>query len=374
MKEAIQIAVQSGTPVLIWGAPGTGKTSYVQQLARVFNVHLETIVASLRDPTDFGGLPIKTSGDTVYMAPPRWARDLHDSATEGSGAWAFFDEITTAPPAVQAALLRVIHEGTVGDLDMHREVRMLAAANPPDQAAGGWNLAPPLANRFFHYNWSVSASEWAEGMVAGFPNPTPLLVPTSGPNDYKSLIPKHKATTSSFAKRASNNLLLCPEDETKAGKAWPSPRTWEMAANLMAANEAAGGGQELEIILVNGCVGDGAAGEFLGWLKSLDLPDPEVLLADPGSYEVADRSDKIYTTVTSVVGACVGSLTPDRYMAAWKILGATADAGHTDVGAAAARTLAQHANAKLGDPATFVRPFLPMLKEAGLVRERKREE
>ena len=59
-----------------------------------------------------------------------------------------FDEISTAPPAVQAALLRVVLERTVGDLRLPDAVSLVAAANTPEQAAGGWELSPPLANRF----------------------------------------------------------------------------------------------------------------------------------------------------------------------------------------------------------------------------------
>ena len=53
----------------------------------------------------------------------------------------FLDELSTAPPAVQAALLRVVLERVVGDLTLPDEVAVVAAANPPDQAADGWDLS-----------------------------------------------------------------------------------------------------------------------------------------------------------------------------------------------------------------------------------------
>jgi len=50
---------------------------------------------------------------------------------------------------VQAALLRVVLERAVGDLTLPDEVAVVAAANPPEQAADGWDLSQPtrLPNR-----------------------------------------------------------------------------------------------------------------------------------------------------------------------------------------------------------------------------------
>lgn len=376
-KEAIQVAIQANVPILIWGPPGMGKTSYIQQLADEYDAHLETVIASLRDPTDFGGLPIKDESKRsgVSLAPPAWAIRAAEAFEAGEDSWVFLDEITTAAPASQSALLRVIHERVVGDLPLPFGVRMVAAANPPEQAAGGWDLAPPVANRFCHYQWTTSATEWADGMVQGFPPARKIRVTDS----YTELVPKHRSIIASFVKNSSQYLLAIPKgsgggiDDAKAGGAWPSPRSWDMAATLLAACENAGGGAELRNTLVQGCIGDGTAGVFLTWLKEQDLPDPELLLRDPSQYTVPDRADKIYTVVTAVVGAMIGKPTADRYMNAWKILAATAAAGHTDVGAAAARTLAQHAKNSYGDASEYVKPFVPMLQEAGLVKKREKK-
>ncbi len=55
---ALALAVQSDLPVLLWGAPGIGKTATLERLAVDLGLRLETVVASVHDPTDFNGLPL----------------------------------------------------------------------------------------------------------------------------------------------------------------------------------------------------------------------------------------------------------------------------------------------------------------------------
>ena len=166
--EALAVAAAAGAATILWGPPGAGKTSVVRSLAGSWDLPCEVVVASIHDPTDFSGLPV-VDGGHVSLAPPAWARRLADA---GRGLL-FLDELTTAPPAVQAALLRVVLERTVGDLVLPDAVRIVAAANPPDQAADGWDLAAPLANRFCHLTWTVDAGSFARGLAGGWPTPEP---------------------------------------------------------------------------------------------------------------------------------------------------------------------------------------------------------
>src|SRR5699024_1498779 len=122
--DSLVLAVRADVPVLLWGSPGTGQTSAVIDLATAAGWVHEVVVGAIREPTDFAGLPV-VSGNEVRFAPPRWARRL---AGAGEGLL-FLDELTTAPPAVQAAMLRVVLEREVGDLPLPAGVRIVAAAN-----------------------------------------------------------------------------------------------------------------------------------------------------------------------------------------------------------------------------------------------------
>jgi len=358
MISALSIALQAGTPVLAWGPPGVGKTAVITALAASLSLPLEVVLASIREPADFSGLPVIRE-DGVRMEPPAWARRL---AREGKGIL-FLDEISTAPPAVQAALLRVVLDRVVGDLELPPGVAVVAAANPPEQAAGGWDLSPPLANRFCHLTWTLDSGAWVDGMIRGWPSPTvsPL------PKGWEAGIPSARSLVAAFIRHRPHLLLQLPESEEQAGRAWPSPRSWDMASRLLAAADAAKAGEDVAASLVAGCVGDGPAMEFLSWRRNLDLPDPEAVLAAPDSFKVPERGDQAFAVLTAVVTAAVGNLTRDRWLAAWTVLARAADQGAKDIAAAAAKALAQARRHDLPLPQKELQGFIPLLKQGGLM-------
>ena len=139
--KVLETMIQAGVPTLVWGAPGVGKTAHIRAVASKQGWQLIEIIASLHDPTDFNGLPVLHNGG-VRFAPPDWVYQFEE---QGQGIL-FLDELTTAPPTVQAALLRLVLERKVGAHSLPAGVRIVAAANPPDIAASGWELSPPLAN------------------------------------------------------------------------------------------------------------------------------------------------------------------------------------------------------------------------------------
>jgi hypothetical protein len=347
------IAVAARVPVLLWGAPGTGKTSAVRAMAAALGWPCETVIAAIREPSDFAGLPVVREHG-VQMAPPRWAKRLADT---GRGIL-FLDEISTAPPAVQAALLRVVLERVVGDLDLPEGVVVVAAANPPEQAADGWDLSAPLANRFVHLDWTVEPAAFAQGLAGGWEPPTvPQL-----PEGWEDAITYTRGLISAFITVRPGLACELPADAARAGRGWPSPRTWDMAARLWAAADAAEASTEATTALITGAVGEGPGIELLMWEMEMDLPDPEKVLADPDSFEVPDRGDRAYAVLSSVAAAVAANPTVDRWLAGWKVLG-KAGQRTPDVAAVAARVLAQCRPPNAPAPPE-VKLFAPLLRDA----------
>src|SRR5215475_7911281 len=344
--EALGVAVASRVPVLLWGAPGTGKTSAIRAMASAMDLPCETVIASIREPSDFAGLPIVVGGE-VRFAPPAWARRL---AEAGRGLL-FLDELSTAPPAVQAALLRVVLERAVGDLTLPDEVAVVAAANPPEQAADGWDLSAPLANRLCHLAWQTDPRAVADGLAGGWSAPVvPVL-----PDGWHAEEILSRGLVAAFLHVRPGLACAPPTNAAAAGRGWPSPRTWEMAARLMAAAGAAGVGDEARSALISGAIGDGAGVEFLAWLVEMDLPDPE-----------QERADPAYAALAAIAAAVAADPTPARWTAGWQVLGLAADTA-PDVAAVAARVLAKCRPDGTALPAE-INMFAPVLRDAGLLQ------
>ncbi len=366
--EALGTAIVARVPVLLWGAPGTGKTSVIRAMAQAGGWLCETVIASIREPSDFAGLPIvldgadatrltRSAGGRVSFAPPSWAVALADA---GEGV-AFFDEVSTAPPAVQAALLRVVLERTVGDLALPEGVSVVAAANPAEQAADGWELSPPLANRFCHLDWPVDA----RAVAAGFSGAWPSSKPPALADGWERRVGVIRSWIAGFMTVRPTLTLAVPEDAAGAGRAWPSPRTWDMAARLQAAAEYGGVGELAASLLVRGCVGAGAGVEYLTWLAEADLPDPEAVLADPEGFALPERGDRAYAALSSIAAAVAADATNERWERGWRAFGKAANTA-PDVAAAAARTLARCRPPGAGIPKE-VKAFAPLLRDAGLL-------
>jgi len=363
-------------PAILWGPPGIGKSKTVEAISRAFDLECVTVIASLREPTDFSGLPLlvrfpsalraerveriadvltkwinhgqkegmvskeevvealpdiirivgqpEVRGARVDFAPPSWAVRLSNL----KNGVLFLDEISTARPAVQAALLRVVLDRCVGDMQLPSGIRILAAANPASETPGCWDLNAPLANRFCHLQWRLVARDWCDGFLYDWPTPRFVSVP----DDWKKTsYDQTRTLVTAFVRARPELLLQVPEDESQAGGAWPSGRSWEMAAKLHAACAACASQydsvetrRELEIELVQGCIGNGPALEFFTYVDKLDLIDPELLLKEPMKHPLPSAEDQLYAVLGSMVVAYRNEQTEARWRAAWVVLGRAA--------------------------------------------------
>jgi hypothetical protein len=360
--EALALAVAANLPVLIWGEPGIGKSATLQQLAAGLGLPMETVIASVHEPSDFAGLPIvgdSPATDGVPMAPPDWAVRL---ARTGSGL-IFFDELSSAPPAVQAALLRVVLERRVGSLQLPEPIRIVAAANPPSSAADGWHLAPPLANRFVHLQWTHDARTVARGLAGTWPAVT---VPVVRPERTRTALARARGALAGFLTARPGLTHHLPADADSRGGAWPSPRTWEMVLRLLTFHYSARTGADAMALAVAGAVGPGAGLEFVTYLEQLDLPDPERVLADPAAFELPERGDRQLAFLTAVISAVRADVTRARWEAGWVVLEKAVTAGVPDVAARAAGDLAALREPDWPVPAT-VDAFVEVLSLSGLL-------
>jgi len=335
--------IHAKIPAILYGPPGVGKSAAIQALGKRLQLPVYTVIASIREPADFSGLPILRD-DGVWMMPPRWAQAL---AEAGQGIL-FLDEITTTPPAVQAALLRVVLDRVVGDLALPPGVAVLAAANPVEQAAGGWDLSAPLANRFLHLEWTLDPAAWS----ADFPTywGDPPEIPGIPPDRWAAA----RALVAGFIRHAPQYLLQVPKD-VQISQAWPSPRTWEFVSRILAVAPPT---EQLPLIL--GAVGS-AAHAFWQWKAQQDLPDPAECLTHPTGWPIPPRGDQLFAVLQGIVAIAQVQQSAETWERAWECLGYAADQGHADVALPIAETLAKLRQPEWPFPTQAFRSLAPVL-------------
>ncbi len=363
---ALHACIMARVPVILWGPPGQGKTSVIKAMAEHDQRMIRVLLASIREPQDFGGLPSIQDGRATLIAPD-WAQDL---AADTNGIL-FMDEVNTAPPAVQAALLRVSLDKVAGDCYLGDGTSVVAAANPPEIAADGWDLAPPLANRFCHLEWSLPADVVRNGIAGSWPKYTVREVPD---HELKIALANERVILGGFLTVRPDLTTVMPSSTKEQGRAFPTPRSWETVAILCAWATAAGLNESVRRLLVQGTVGPGASAEYLTYRDNSDLPNPEDLLADPGSFDMPRRADQVFVVGAAVMNALRSDNSASRWIAGGEILEAMCER-FPDIAVSLARDwmnirpMSRSKKDDIGPTDGLIHALIPLMAEAGLLGE-----
>lgn len=360
--DAIGLCVSAGIPTLLWGNPGEGKTSMIESAA-TDGRHVETVILSQSEPSDLAGLPVVSATGDVVLAPPIWAKRL---AEHDGPAICFFDEFSTASPSLQAAALRVLTHGEIGTLTLPDTATFVAAANPTDVAAAGWDLAAPTASRFVHLDFAMTSDVFVFGSITG---DWPALTILERPDNLQSLVRLEMANVAGFLRARPNQLSVIPKEHSARSRAFPTPRTWEFAATLIALAEHHRLGTDVVQLAAAGAIGAATAHEYLAWRENLDLPDPASLLSGQAQITFTDlRADRVYVILQGLVAALDDTSTDELWTSAVELCCQAADEAGIDPVVPAIRALVAPERRPVGvavPPSVAV--FGPVLAQAGLL-------
>lgn len=153
------------------GPSGIGKSEVVFQAAQMLSEHVPNWqnVVDLRlaqmDPTDLRGIPhVDEEGRT------NWARP---NFLPHSGAGILFlDELTSAPPAVQAAAYQLCL--TPWDFGVPKEWMVIAAGNSKSDRGVTFNIAAPLQNRLCDVTVATTLDDFTEHAITAGVRPEVL--------------------------------------------------------------------------------------------------------------------------------------------------------------------------------------------------------
>lgn len=382
--KALAVCIQAKVPALLEGGVGEGKTAIISALFRRFSDDFETNIVALQEPPEYGGYPVPQparvddAGVVVEPAvaaklPVRWVVRLGKAKRPGL----FLDEFSNGAPAVRSATMRGVLDGTWGETHIPN-LATVVAMNPPDIAESGYELSAPLSNRFCHLGWDMDVEYWNRQHIAGFPEPD-----GGGalPADWQKHMLWARTMVAAFANARGSAFCKMPEAVSERSKPFPTYRSWMMAETLLAACRALGYGigttpgqgspqgvapDDVVVKCVAGCVGHGAAIEFLAYASELDLPDPEVVLANPKALVLPERGDRAFAVLTAVVSAVLANKTVPRWNACWAVLAKATTENRPDIAASSARLLAAHRPPGANLPKE-ISAFVPLLKGAGLM-------
>ncbi|ACL42085.1 ATPase (plasmid) [Pseudarthrobacter chlorophenolicus A6] len=354
-QRALAAGVQANVPVGVIGEPGQGKTATMESATSGWGRHVETVIGSNREATDFLGVMIEDEGAIKYSSF-QWVKNLNDAAM----GLLLLDEFNTSAPSTMKGMLRVVQERYVGDTKLSDSVSIVALMNPVETAVDAYDLPAPMANRMMHLKWVFDSKNWLENVGTDFQAAAPLQLSEMLAADPVARKAAVSAAVTTFLKVNSKFLTPpVPTDPVKAGGAWPSPRAWTNVINVLSQLDRYD--EEAAFLVVEGLVGEGAATEYFKWLAAADLYDPAEVI--DGTVQVNwknERADRLFALVQGV-SALGLSGDAELWRKAALVLAKCAESGKPDVAFPSAQKLANNMPKGVrGIPQSFADAFMEL--------------
>jgi hypothetical protein len=294
---AMQVAAKINKPVLLLGDPGIGKTSIVSDVAKENGLKLVTLLGSLIEPTDVGGIPFCVDG-SVQRLP---LEEIRQAAAEP--CLLFLDELTCAPRSVSAAMLRLMLERVAGGTKLHPKTVVFAAANPSEQAPGGIDLSAPMINRMIALTLRPTLTESATWFLG------------LGRKGSKLRQAGVEIGATALASSDIMQISMPKAREAESGP-WGSPRAWHTAALAAAESSGSFDGNAVRTV-VEGAVGKSCAAKFYA-VKGIrsQLASVEDIINNPLRCDVPESFEASIACCANVAAAA-----QENSWAAWAFAG-----------------------------------------------------
>jgi MoxR-like ATPase len=175
-------------PVFIWGPPGIGKSSLVQQFAAEIGLECVSLLGSQLAPEDLIGVPQIIEGKSRFCPPRTIARD--------EPYCLFLDELNACSHEVQKAFYSLIHERRIGEYTLPDGSIVIGAGNRAQDNAIVKPMSSALINRMIHVQLKVSHRDWLEWAASSGIHPLIIEYIQNRPDHLWSEPPKTEETFS----------------------------------------------------------------------------------------------------------------------------------------------------------------------------------
>jgi hypothetical protein len=279
------LSVATVRPVFIWGPPGIGKSSLVQEFAASVGLPCVSLLGSQLAPEDLIGVPRIEDGKSVFCPPRLIARDAPYCL--------FLDELNACSHEVQKAFYSLIHDRRLSEYELPRGSIVIGAGNRAQDSAIVKPMSSALLNRMMHVHLQVSHRDWLAW--AGQNGIHPLIV------EYIGLRPDH--------------LWSAPP---KHEEPFSTPRSWHMLSDALNACNASFDGEgfdeSLLEVLAFGCLTPHHAGQFKAFIKQIRhrYQLNSILKGDAGWPHKPDERDVLYFLAQSLRARLMKELPSSR--------------------------------------------------------------
>jgi len=172
--------------------------------------------------------------------------------------------LTSAPQMTQAGCYQLVLDRKLGEYVLPDGWVVIAAGNPASERGVHFSMPRPLRNRFVHLDLEPDLDDWCRWAVKAQVRPEIIAFLRFKPE------------------------LLHTADTTSDANAWPTPRSWEMASQVLCGiarrkkTPFLSGTSEFEAQLLDGTVGPAAASELVAFIRLFrQLPSIDEILLNP---------------------------------------------------------------------------------------------
>ena len=233
--------IASIRPIFIWGAPGIGKSSLVEQFADEVGLPCVSLLGSQLAPEDIIGIP-QIKGDVSEFLPPKMIARKEPYVL-------FLDELNACSQEVQKAFYSLIHERRIGEYHLPKGSVVIGAGNRTQDGAIVKTMSSALVNRMFHVQLVANPQQWLNWAYENHLHPWVI--------DYIRQRPDHLFS-----------------EPPKTEEPYSTPRSWHMLSDALyefnVTEDDSNLSQEMLRVLVYGCISAKHAGMFIAFTKNVN--------------------------------------------------------------------------------------------------------
>ena len=264
LKDTLKALIPVGRSVAIEGAPGGGKTTIVHEVADelglpIIEKHMPTMLVE-----DFGIPYPDAVGNSFNYKLPDWYPYKGKPDTEGGGIL-LFDDRNQANTDLQKVLANIQQARNLHGVPLADGWTVVSTGNRQSDRAGANRVLSHLRNRETLIEFETHLDDSTSWMIDNEVNPMVIAFIRFRPNLLHDFDPQRDVN--------------------------PTPRSWVEGVSAVLGKVPA----EAEYECFKGAVGEGAAAEFVGFVRIYRrLPNPDAILMNPDTAEVPTDPATLY--------------------------------------------------------------------------------